>query len=623
MKSEPLKTVAATEGNAGSQLVSGRKGQGRASEPVKLSRDGRRSNKWNGSDDGASKRGSTSPSSYLSSSNVGYSSARPFSAEDISTGTGSAVAASSSVGGDAPGDSLLLTSSGKGMTTNVVVLDEGEAGVLESRKRHNEALRARVVATVAEVAAETCPTDLAREGFSADKSSSIVAEKEALASSMASSSGNDNGLPPMTRSSSSRRQSSPLPCKAQVRLGCVEFDSGDGLTDAAVAVIAPARRRSRSRSNQVIGAEGNSGEGLGRSRSLLLDSRSRSPLAVPHIGGSKRRGRSRHRNEHGHGRRSSGLGETGRIDAAPGWEADKSSSDAFSHWLPMTHSKSLSAPRRVQGERESTESSEVDSSSGVRSLLVPLQSSQRENQRRGHEHCDFISAESGSTLERVSSCGSKSEMLLLPLSNVHSGISEDGGGGKGVGLQPLRSRSVGDDESSVGCGVEDKEALQGRGEGLRVQWHPPSSKGAREPFLRSVDVHASHRAEVKTNQPRQVQSQQKNRQQQRKTIGKRLTVVRDPPAAVDTGPPGLRSTHFAPGYLGVAWPDPLESVAGRGGVRGRDSGAMRTRILARLEEAAARKVADVEEKARKAQRDRVEKLRRRQVCFFMSSSIIV
>lgn len=617
--------MAVTEGNTGSQSVSGRKGQGRPSEPVKLSLDGRRRNKWKVSDDGASKRGSASPSSYSSSSNVGYSSARPVSAGDISTGTGSAAAASASVGGDASGDSLLLASLGEGMTTKVVVFDEGEAGVLERRKRQNEALRARVAATVAEVAAETCPTGSAREGFSADRSSSIVAEEAALASSMASSSGSDGGLPPMTGSSSSRRQSSPLPCKAQVRLGRVESDSGDGVTDAAVAVIAPAWRSSRSRSKQVMSAEKSSGEGLEGALPLLLDSSSRSPLAVPHIGGSKRRGRSRHRNEHGHGRRSPGPGETGRIAAAPGWEADKSSSDGFAHWLPLTRSKSLSAPRR-QGERESTESSEVGSSSGVRSLLVPLppslQSPQRKNQRREREHCDVISGESGSTLEKVSSCGSKSEMLPPPLSDFHGGISEDGSGFKGVGLRPLPSRSAGDDESSVERGVEDKEALRRWEAGLRVQRCPPSSKGAREPVLRVVDVHVSRRAEVKTNQPRQMQSQQKNRQQQRQTTGKRLTVARETPAAVDAGPPGLRSTHFAPGYLGVAWPDPLESVARGGGVRGRDSGAVRTRILTRLEEAAARKVADVEEKARKAQRDRVERLRRRQD-FFMSSSIIV
>ena len=71
---------------------------------------------------------------------------------------------------------------------------------------------------------------------------------------------------------------------------------------------------------------------------------------------------------------------------------------------------------------------------------------------------------------------------------------------------------------------------------------------------------------------------------------------------------GLRSTHFAPGYLGVAWPDPLD---GGSGGSARNPSIARAGILTKLEDAAARKMADVEERAKRAQRDRAHRLKRR------------
>lgn len=75
--------------------------------------------------------------------------------------------------------------------------------------------------------------------------------------------------------------------------------------------------------------------------------------------------------------------------------------------------------------------------------------------------------------------------------------------------------------------------------------------------------------------------------------------------AVETGP-GLRPTHFAPGYVGVAWPDP---TGGDGGAPG--SSRARARILTKLEEAASRKLADIEERAHRARRERSDRTKRR------------
>lgn len=78
-------------------------------------------------------------------------------------------------------------------------------------------------------------------------------------------------------------------------------------------------------------------------------------------------------------------------------------------------------------------------------------------------------------------------------------------------------------------------------------------------------------------------------------------------AAVSEEPaPGLRATHFAPGYVGVAWPDPLEA-----GAATRHLMATRERLLAKLEDASARKIADVEGKSLRARRERAERVKRR------------
>lgn len=70
---------------------------------------------------------------------------------------------------------------------------------------------------------------------------------------------------------------------------------------------------------------------------------------------------------------------------------------------------------------------------------------------------------------------------------------------------------------------------------------------------------------------------------------------------------GLRSTHFAPGYLGVAWPDPLAG----GAEAARQSTEARARILTRLEEAAARKLAELEERTQRARGEMSERRKRR------------
>lgn len=70
---------------------------------------------------------------------------------------------------------------------------------------------------------------------------------------------------------------------------------------------------------------------------------------------------------------------------------------------------------------------------------------------------------------------------------------------------------------------------------------------------------------------------------------------------------GLRSTHFAPGYVGVAWPDPLDDGSGSA-----EPGA---RILVKLEEAAARKLAELDERARRARHEAAERQRRRSVAY--------
>eukprot|EP00904_Undaria_pinnatifida_P005615 jgi/Undpi1/2183/HiC_scaffold_12.g05569.m1 len=79
-------------------------------------------------------------------------------------------------------------------------------------------------------------------------------------------------------------------------------------------------------------------------------------------------------------------------------------------------------------------------------------------------------------------------------------------------------------------------------------------------------------------------------------------------AEAEAGVAGLRSTHFAPGYLGVAWPDP----GGRGrGTGSRNPSVARAGILTKLEEAARRKMVEVEERARRARRERAHRLKRR------------
>eukprot|EP00752_Nemacystus_decipiens_P007832 g6997.t1 len=77
-------------------------------------------------------------------------------------------------------------------------------------------------------------------------------------------------------------------------------------------------------------------------------------------------------------------------------------------------------------------------------------------------------------------------------------------------------------------------------------------------------------------------------------------------AAPEEPGPGLRATHFAPGYVGVAWPDPLEE-----GATTRHLMAARERLLAKLEEASARKIAGVEGKSLRARRERAERVKRR------------
>lgn len=69
---------------------------------------------------------------------------------------------------------------------------------------------------------------------------------------------------------------------------------------------------------------------------------------------------------------------------------------------------------------------------------------------------------------------------------------------------------------------------------------------------------------------------------------------------------GLRATHFAPGYIGVAWPNPQKA----GGVGGHMAVA-RDKLLAKLEQASARKIAEVEERSLRARRERAERLKRR------------
>lgn len=78
---------------------------------------------------------------------------------------------------------------------------------------------------------------------------------------------------------------------------------------------------------------------------------------------------------------------------------------------------------------------------------------------------------------------------------------------------------------------------------------------------------------------------------------------------------GLRSTHFAPGYLGVAWPDPLDS-----GAAAQDSAEAYERILARLEDAASRKLCEVEERTQRARRELADRRKRRCATIFSVGS---
>ncbi|CAM9449777.1 unnamed protein product, partial [Ascophyllum nodosum] len=153
--------------------------------------------------------------SLMTSSDFGYASARPVTEDDLSGG-GSAVAPSTG-GGDASGDGFRVGGLG-GTTTTMRAKSVGETKALAGL----EALRARVAATVAEVAAET---DSVQEGFRAASrsSSSVLGETSTFASILTAGAGAGASQFPVAGS----RSSPPLPPTSRTALSHREPDSPD------------------------------------------------------------------------------------------------------------------------------------------------------------------------------------------------------------------------------------------------------------------------------------------------------------------------------------------------------------------------------------------------------------
>lgn len=149
---------------------------------------------------------------------------------------------------------------------------------------------------------------------------------------------------------------------------------------------------------------------------------------------------------------------------------------------------------------------------------------------------------------------------------------------------------------------------------VTVTARSPSSPRATSAVLkeRHEEHHRDHHRQERQRQEQQQQQRQRldrsafddqQGMERRQWTGEAEEVVTKKAVKMVEAVSGLRSTHFAPGYLGVAWPDPFHI-----GANALDS---RARIMSNSEERAAQKVAYVEERANRARRNRMERLKRR------------
>lgn len=215
-----------------------------------------------------------------------------------------------------------------------------------------------------------------------------------------------------------------------------------------------------------------------------------------------------------------------------------------------------------------------------------------------------------------------------------SGSSGGGGGGAVENISVTRDRTsfsscyetadfdFSGPDSVVRRGEGRKTALGEVAEGTKTA-HPPLTSAGRiasrkreKRASRRTNQHQSARHVasyiVKTTMGRSRQQGKDGRWVAGKAVGARVVAPAAAEAAVgesDEGVCGLRSTHFAPGYLGVAWPDPVDSKAAT-----RASAEAQARILMKLERAAAKKLRELEERTRRTRQEMTDRRKRRCVC---------
>lgn len=363
-------------------------------------------------------------------------------------------------------------------------------------------------------------------------------------------------------------------------------------------------------------------------------------------------------------RRETDSSDEGFAAAAGAWSmamrrrstADTCNSDRPTGWLPLAGSRSPPAVR-LPGHRE-PDSSGIESldvgpplpprARAARATSPPRNKSARRERRQRHRGEGLrggaippVVAGGGPVLAgAVGAASSESSLSSVTSSaplDLSSAVSGERGGidGTAGGLQRQRDAEYAEEEVLLlrtrtrsedsgwekrGTSSDDYPAVAprapggadrkgSRGKGARVTLHREGGVG----FRGWRDDNAARRSTpgmfAVTAGPAAYRMGATGKlpgERWRGVDGRRTSAARAA-EAVEAGP-GLRSTHFAPGYVGVAWPDPLEE-----GGAAKGSSVARARLLTKLEDAASRKLADIEERGHRARRERSDRTKRRWV----------
>lgn len=511
---------------------------------------------------------SSASAASASSSEFDFSSTHPFTVGDIwgsskeQSGAGAGGTAGGTAGGIGVGVGL---AGGNGHAPSTNSREGGDLSSAMSTPGQNaafrlESLTATVAAAVAEVAAETYPGSVL-EGFNASTSGSRP--------TTSSSGGNPLGGLPLA-GSRSPPPGAPAPGRRR------ETDSSDDRFAAAAGARSMAMRRrstadtcssdrltgwlplAGSRSPPAVRLPGRREPDSSGIESLDVGPppppRTRAERATsPPRNKSARRGRRQRR-------RGEGLRGRAIPPVVPVFAAAVGAASAESSLLSVTSSAPLDLSSAVSGERGGIDGAagglhrQRDADYAEEEVLLLRTRTQSEGS--GWEKRDTSSDDDPAVAPRAS-----------------GGADRKGSRGKGARVTPHREGGV----------------------GFRGRRNDNAARRSTPGMFAVTAGPAAYRMGATGKLPGE---------RWRGADGRRTSAARAA-EAVEAGP-GLRSTHFAPGYVGVAWPDPLEE-----GGAAKGSSVARARLLTKLEDAASRKLADIEERGHRARRERSDRTKRR------------